>query len=154
MAGRRSDAHGPGARGSPPTAGHALTALSRSSVRSPVHRRARLLVRHTRLRRQLDQRVQPVVGGQEGGGGRVERRGKGETHGNLDAGHCPGDFGTGKMNLNALEHTALTCEEQGVHAGQPRLMRDIAAQTVADGHGGSNHLAVFEVFRKAAGRSW
>ncbi|MGW8986846.1 NAD(P)-dependent oxidoreductase [Streptomyces parvus] len=70
----------------------------------------------------------------------------------LDAGHYPGDLGTMEMNLNALEHIALTCEEQGVHAGQPRLMRDIAAQAVADGHGGSNYLAVFEVFRKAAAR--
>ncbi|WP_032795415.1 NAD(P)-dependent oxidoreductase, partial [Streptomyces sp. HCCB10043] len=68
----------------------------------------------------------------------------------LDAGHYPGDLGTMEMNLNALEHIALTCEEQGVHAGQPRLMRDIAAQAVADGHGGSNYLAVFEVFRKTA----
>ncbi|MFI0933131.1 NAD(P)-dependent oxidoreductase [Streptomyces sp. NPDC021019] len=70
----------------------------------------------------------------------------------LDAGHYPGDLGTMHMNLNALEHIALTCEEQGVHAGQPRLMREIAAQAIEDGHGGSNYLAVFEVFKKAAER--
>ncbi|MFD4025313.1 NAD(P)-dependent oxidoreductase [Streptomyces sp. NPDC058576] len=70
----------------------------------------------------------------------------------LDAGHYPGDLGTMEMNLNALEHIALTCEEQGVHSGQPRLMREIAAQAVRDGHGGSNYLAVFEVFKKAAAR--
>ncbi|MEV6475821.1 NAD(P)-binding domain-containing protein [Streptomyces sp. NPDC051657] len=68
----------------------------------------------------------------------------------LDAGHYPGDLGTLHMNLNALEHIALTCEEQGVHTGQPRLMREIAAQAIKDGHGGSNYLAVFEVFKKAA----
>lgn len=68
----------------------------------------------------------------------------------LEAGHYPGDLGTLHMNLNALEHIALTCEEQGVHAGQPRLMREIAAQAIRDGHGGSNYLAVFEVFKKAA----
>lgn len=68
----------------------------------------------------------------------------------LDAGHYPGDLGTMEMNLNALEHLALTCEEQGVHAGQPHLMREIAAQAIADGHGGSNYLAVFEVFKKAS----
>ncbi|MFD3817709.1 NAD(P)-dependent oxidoreductase [Streptomyces rubiginosohelvolus] len=71
---------------------------------------------------------------------------------NLDAGHYPGDLGTMEMNLNALEHIARTCEEQGVYAGQPRLMRDIAARAIADGHGGSNYLAVVEVFRKAAAR--
>ncbi|WP_326702170.1 NAD(P)-dependent oxidoreductase [Streptomyces cyaneofuscatus] len=68
----------------------------------------------------------------------------------LDAGHYPGELGTLHMNLNALEHITLTCEEQGVHTGQPRLMREIAAQAIEDGHGGSNYLAVFEVFRKAA----
>ncbi|WP_431927521.1 NAD(P)-binding domain-containing protein [Amycolatopsis tucumanensis] len=31
--------------------------------------------------------------------------------------------GTVEMNLNALEHIARTAEEQGVHTGQPRLMR-------------------------------
>lgn len=68
----------------------------------------------------------------------------------LDAGHYPGDLGTMHMNLNALEHIALTCEEQGVHTGQPRLMEEIAAQAIEDGHGGSNYLAVYEVFKKAA----
>ncbi|MBM7058378.1 NAD(P)-dependent oxidoreductase [Streptomyces durocortorensis] len=68
----------------------------------------------------------------------------------LDAGHYPGGLGTMEMNLNALEHIALTCEEQGVHAGQPLLMRDIAAQAIRDGHGASNYLAVFEVFKKEA----
>ncbi|MFE3487311.1 MULTISPECIES: imine reductase family protein [Streptomyces] len=67
----------------------------------------------------------------------------------LDAGRYPGELGTLHMNLNALEHIARTCEEQGVHTAQPRLMRDIAAQAIEGGHGGSNYLAVFEVFRKA-----
>ncbi|MFE2290070.1 NAD(P)-dependent oxidoreductase [Streptomyces sp. NPDC059452] len=68
----------------------------------------------------------------------------------LEAGHYPGDLGTMEMNLNALDHITRTCVEQGVHAEQPRLMRDIAAQAIDDGHGGSNYLAVFEVFKKAA----
>ncbi|MDG9683281.1 hypothetical protein QC334_11125 [Streptomyces sp. DH18] len=68
----------------------------------------------------------------------------------LGAGHYPGDLGTLHMNLNALEHIALTCEEQGVHTAQPRLMREIAARAIEDRHGASNYLAVFEVFKKAA----
>ncbi|WP_411079072.1 NAD(P)-dependent oxidoreductase [Streptomyces sp. cmx-18-6] len=68
----------------------------------------------------------------------------------LDAGHYPGDLGTLEMNLNALEHITRTCAEQGVHAEQPGLMRAIAARAVAEGHGDSNYLAVFEVFKKAA----
>ncbi|MEU0743398.1 NAD(P)-binding domain-containing protein [Streptomyces sp. NPDC006134] len=67
----------------------------------------------------------------------------------LDRGVYPGDLGTMEMNLNALEHIARTAEEQGVHTGQPRLMREIASRAIADGHGGENYLAVFEVFKKA-----
>lgn len=68
----------------------------------------------------------------------------------LDKGHYPGDVGTLEMNLNALDHIARTCVEQGVHSAQPRLMREIAERAVADGHGGDNYLAVFEVFKKAS----
>ena len=53
------------------------------------------------------------------------------------------------MNLNALEHITRTSEEQGVYTGQPRLMQEIAAQAVAEGYGGNNYLAVFEVLKKA-----
>ncbi|MGW6460885.1 NAD(P)-dependent oxidoreductase [Streptomyces sp. NPDC055078] len=67
----------------------------------------------------------------------------------LDKGHYPGDAGTMEMNLSALEHIVRTCVEQGVHADQPRLMKEIAARAIAEGHGGKNYLAVFEIFKKA-----
>ncbi|WP_436960234.1 hypothetical protein [Streptomyces sp. SudanB182_2057] len=54
------------------------------------------------------------------------------------------------MNLNALDHITRTSEEQGVHSGHPRLMKEIAARAVAEGHGGENYLAVYELFKKAA----
>ncbi|NIH81569.1 NAD(P)-dependent oxidoreductase [Amycolatopsis viridis] len=68
----------------------------------------------------------------------------------LDEGDYPGDLGTLEMNLNALEHIARTAEERGVHTDQPRLMREIAARAIADGHGGKSYLAVYEVFKNAA----
>ncbi len=55
-----------------------------------------------------------------------------------------------EMNLQALEHITRTSVEQGVHSDQPRLMKAIAEEAIAAGHGGENYLAVFEVFRKAA----
>ncbi|NIH84602.1 hypothetical protein FHX45_001495 [Amycolatopsis granulosa] len=54
------------------------------------------------------------------------------------------------MNLNALDHITRTAQEQGVHTGQPRLMREIAARAIADGHGGKSYLAVSEVFKNTA----
>ncbi|WP_447039583.1 NAD(P)-dependent oxidoreductase [Streptomyces sp. DSM 118878] len=68
----------------------------------------------------------------------------------LDRGNYPGDVGTMEMNLNALEHITRTCVEQGVHSDQPRLMRTIAEEAIAEGYSGKNYLAVFEVFKKAA----
>ncbi|OXM72979.1 MULTISPECIES: NAD(P)-dependent oxidoreductase [Amycolatopsis] len=68
----------------------------------------------------------------------------------LDKGEYPGDLGTLEMNLNALDHIARTAQEQGVQTDQPRLMREIAARAIADGHGGKNYLAVFEVFKHQA----
>ncbi|MEU5398131.1 NAD(P)-binding domain-containing protein [Streptomyces sp. NPDC005963] len=68
---------------------------------------------------------------------------------NLDSSNYPGDMGTLEMNLNALEHITRTCEEQGIHSDQPRLMKEIAAQAIAEGYSGKNYLAVFEVFKKA-----
>ncbi|MFI6986420.1 NAD(P)-dependent oxidoreductase [Embleya sp. NPDC050154] len=67
----------------------------------------------------------------------------------LDKGNYPGDVGTMEMNLNALDHITRTCLEQGIHSDQPRLMKAIAEQAIAEGHGGKNYLAVFEVFKKA-----
>lgn len=68
----------------------------------------------------------------------------------LDKGHYPGDLGTMEMNLSALEHITRTSVEQGVHSDQPRLMKEIAERAIAEGYGGKNYLAVFEVFKKAA----
>ncbi|MFF0446656.1 NAD(P)-dependent oxidoreductase [Streptomyces sp. NPDC004609] len=68
---------------------------------------------------------------------------------NLDKGHYPGDMGTMEMNLNALEHITRTSAEQGVHSDQPRLMKEIAERAIAEGYGGQNYLAVFEIFKKA-----
>ncbi|WP_354671365.1 NAD(P)-binding domain-containing protein [Streptomyces sp. CSDS2] len=67
----------------------------------------------------------------------------------LDAGHYPGTLSTLEMNLNALDHITRTSEEQGVHSGHPRLMKEIAERAVAEGHGGENYLAVHELFKKA-----
>ncbi|MEV0648516.1 NAD(P)-binding domain-containing protein [Phytomonospora sp. NPDC050363] len=72
-----------------------------------------------------------------------------EQAADLDKGHYPGELGTMEMNLNALEHITRTCVEQGVHSEQPRLMRAIAERAIADGRGGENYLAVFEVFKEA-----
>ncbi|WP_030370507.1 NAD(P)-dependent oxidoreductase [Streptomyces rimosus] len=68
----------------------------------------------------------------------------------LDKGDYPGEAGTMEMNLQALEHITRTCAEQGMHSDQPRLMKAIAEQAIAQGHGGKNYLAVFEVFKNAA----
>lgn len=65
----------------------------------------------------------------------------------LDAAHYPGDLGTMRMNLNALEHITRTSEEQGVSSDQPRLMREFAERAIAAGHGEQNYLAVYELFR-------
>ncbi|TDC95622.1 NAD(P)-binding domain-containing protein [Actinomadura sp. 7K507] len=67
----------------------------------------------------------------------------------LEKGNYPGDAGTMEMNLNALEHITRTCEEQGIHSDQPRLMKEIAERAIAAGYSGKNYLAVFEVFKKA-----
>ncbi|MEU2435352.1 NAD(P)-binding domain-containing protein [Streptomyces rubradiris] len=68
----------------------------------------------------------------------------------LDAGHYPGTLNTLEMNLTALDHITRTSEEQGVHSGHPRLMKEIAERAIAEGHGGENYLAVYELFKKAA----
>ncbi|MFF2084375.1 NAD(P)-dependent oxidoreductase [Nocardia sp. NPDC058176] len=66
----------------------------------------------------------------------------------LDAADYPGALGTMAMNLNSLEHITRTSEEQGVHAEQPRLMREIAERAIADGYGEQNYFAVYEQFKK------
>ncbi|MFI9551114.1 NAD(P)-dependent oxidoreductase [Nonomuraea endophytica] len=68
----------------------------------------------------------------------------------LAEGSYPGDLGTLEMNINALEHITRTSVEQGVPAEQPRLMLEIAERAVAQGRGGQNYLAVYEVFKKRA----
>lgn len=68
----------------------------------------------------------------------------------LEKGNYPGGAGTLEMNLNALEHITRTCVEQGVHSDQPRLMKEIAERAIAEGYGGQNYLAVYEVFKSAA----
>lgn len=70
----------------------------------------------------------------------------------LDRAHYPGDLGTMEMNLNALDHIARTSQEQGVHTGQPGQLKEIVEQAITDGHGSSNYLALFEIFKKAAQR--
>ncbi|GCD43400.1 NAD(P)-dependent oxidoreductase [Streptomyces paromomycinus] len=66
----------------------------------------------------------------------------------LDQGDHPGDAGTMEMNLHALDHITRTCVEQGVHSDQPRLMKAIVEQAIAQGHSGKNYLAVHEVFKR------
>ncbi|NEY32642.1 NAD(P)-binding domain-containing protein [Streptomyces sp. PRKS01-65] len=67
----------------------------------------------------------------------------------LDAGTYPGTLNTLEMNLNALEHITRTSQEQGIDSAHPRLMKEIAGRAVAEGHGGRNYLAVYELFKKA-----
>ncbi|WP_327151982.1 NAD(P)-dependent oxidoreductase [Nocardia sp. NBC_01329] len=71
----------------------------------------------------------------------------------LDAANYPGALGTLEMNLNALEHITRTSEEQGVHSGQPRLMKEIAEHAIAEGYGGQNYFAIYELFKQAKPRS-
>ncbi|MET8334109.1 NAD(P)-binding domain-containing protein [Streptosporangium canum] len=73
-----------------------------------------------------------------------------EQASDLDKGDYPGDVGTMEMNLNALEHITRTSVEQGVHSDQPRLMQEIAGQAIAEGYGGNNYLAVFEILKRPA----
>lgn len=68
----------------------------------------------------------------------------------LDRAHYPGDLGTMDMNLNALDHIARTTREQGIRSDLPRLMKEIAEQAVAAGHGNQNYLSLFEIFKKTA----
>ena len=56
-------------------------------------------------------------------------------------------------DLNALEHITRTSEEQGVHSGPPRLMKEIAEHAIARGYGGQEYLAIYELFKKARPRS-
>ncbi|MFC9975733.1 NAD(P)-dependent oxidoreductase [Spirillospora sp. NPDC127200] len=72
---------------------------------------------------------------------------------NLDKGAYPGDQGTMQMNLNALEHIARTSVEQGVHAAQPQLMKQLAEQAIARGHGAENYFALFEMLKSPGAES-
>lgn len=67
----------------------------------------------------------------------------------LDRGEYPGDLGTLRMNLTAIDHIVRTSREVGVPDDQPRLMREIAERAVAAGYGDLNYLSVFETFRAA-----
>ncbi|MET9555351.1 NAD(P)-binding domain-containing protein [Streptomyces sp. NPDC006645] len=68
----------------------------------------------------------------------------------LDKAHYPGDLGTMEMNLNALDHIARTSQEQGVNSEQPRQLKEIVEQAVAEGHGSHNYFALFEIFKKSS----
>ncbi|MFI1255191.1 hypothetical protein ACH4U6_15560 [Streptomyces netropsis] len=65
-----------------------------------------------------------------------------------DKGDYPGDQGTMEMNLNALEHITRTSEERNVSSDQPRLMKELAERAIAEGDGGQNYLAVFELLKR------
>ncbi|MFE0425921.1 NAD(P)-dependent oxidoreductase [Streptomyces sp. NPDC058953] len=65
----------------------------------------------------------------------------------LDRAEYPGDLGTLRMNLGAIEHILRTSREVGVPDDQPRLLRDIAEGAIAAGHGDLNYYAVFETLR-------
>jgi 3-hydroxyisobutyrate dehydrogenase-like beta-hydroxyacid dehydrogenase len=72
---------------------------------------------------------------------------------NLDMGAYPGDQGTMRMNLNALEHIARTSVEQGVHPAHPQLMKQLAEQAIAQGHGAENYFALFEILKNPGAES-
>ncbi len=72
---------------------------------------------------------------------------------NMDEGLYPGDLGTMEMNLTAIEHITRTSVEQGVRPDHPELMRALAEQAIAEGHGTENYFAMFEVFKGSGARA-
>jgi 3-hydroxyisobutyrate dehydrogenase-like beta-hydroxyacid dehydrogenase len=59
-----------------------------------------------------------------------------------------GDQATLDVHLAAMEHIVAAAGESGVSDALPRLVRDVAAQAVAEGRGGEEIAALLEVLRK------
>lgn len=68
----------------------------------------------------------------------------------VDAGQHPGDEDTIAMELAALEHMVATSEATGVDPALPALMRRLARDAVAIGHGGDSWSRVVDVLREPA----
>jgi hypothetical protein len=66
----------------------------------------------------------------------------------VDASSYPGDEDSVSMELSALEHVVRAGEEAGLDGRLPRLLRDLAAETVGAGHGGDGWSSVVERLRK------
>jgi 3-hydroxyisobutyrate dehydrogenase-like beta-hydroxyacid dehydrogenase len=60
-----------------------------------------------------------------------------------------GNQATLDTHLAAIEHIVAAADESGVNGGLVRLVRDLAAQAVAEGHGEDEIAALVEVLRKA-----
>lgn len=69
----------------------------------------------------------------------------------VDAGHHPGHEDTIAMELDALEHMVATSEATGVDPALPELMRRLAHDAVAAGHGSDSWSRVVDVLRGRVG---
>lgn len=67
--------------------------------------------------------------------------------GEVDAGSYPGTEDRVAMELAALDHILETSTEVGLDGGLPRVMRDLAARTVAAGRGEESFSSVVEAIR-------
>ncbi|HLS32692.1 MAG TPA: NAD(P)-binding domain-containing protein [Brevibacterium sp.] len=65
----------------------------------------------------------------------------------VDTGSYPGTQDRVAMELAALEHIVATSRELGLDDGLPRAMRDLAARTVAAGHGEDAYTRLVETIR-------
>ena len=59
-----------------------------------------------------------------------------------------GNQATLDVHLAAMEHIVAAAGDSGVNDALPRLVRDLAAQAVAEGHGDDEIAALVEVLRK------
>lgn len=66
----------------------------------------------------------------------------------VDAGSYPGTEDNLAMELAGLEHIARTSDDIGLDGRLPHLMRDLAADAVAAGHGRDGWSRVIELLRK------
>ncbi|WP_157880144.1 hypothetical protein [Streptomyces natalensis] len=66
----------------------------------------------------------------------------------IGKGHYPGDRGTMRMNLTALEHIYRTSQEQGVSSELPGQLKKLAEDATSAGYGDSNFMAVIELLKK------
>jgi 3-hydroxyisobutyrate dehydrogenase-like beta-hydroxyacid dehydrogenase len=70
------------------------------------------------------------------------------ARGLIRRGEYGGNQATLDVHLAAIEHIVAAAGESGVDSGLVKLVRDLTARAVADGHGDEEIAALFEVLRK------